>query len=194
MRFTTVAMADFTPVLVTRKIGKAVKDLLAVNLQASGEPEVLILDFREIQILDFSCADECIAKLLIEICGDFFGPKALLLSNLSEDQLENVAAALSQRNLVICYLSGGQLRILGELKEPLAATLDVLNQNKTVTAREIADLMQIAINTASNRLSELSKRGLSLRRNDMPAAGGKQYLYCSILPDQAELRTENQKE
>ncbi len=194
MRFTKVAMADFTPVLVTRKTGKAVKEQLAAILQASSEPEVLILNFKAVQILDFSCADECIAKLLIEICGDFFGPKAFLLSNLSEDQLENVAAALSQRNLVTCYLNGGQLRILGELKEPLLATLDVLNQNKTVTAREIADFMQIAINTASNRLSELAKRGLTLRRNDMPAAGGKQYIYCSILPDQAELGTQNQKE
>ena len=189
MKFTKVAMVGFTPVLVTRKTGKSVKDSLAAILQETKESEVLILDFKDIQILDFSCADECIAKLLVEICGDFFGSKAFLLSNLSEDQIENVSAALSQRNLVTCYLSENRVRILGDLKEPLLSTLDVLNKKKTITAREIADSMTIAINTAGNRLSELAKRRLTLRINDMPAAGGKQYIYCSIIPDRPE--TEN---
>jgi predicted transcriptional regulator len=59
--------------------------------------------------------------------------------------------------------------------------LTLLNQKEKVTARDIADYFQLAINTASNRLSELYKRHLALRHEEIMPNGGKQFMYHSLL-------------
>ncbi len=49
--------------LVTRPTGRAVRLAIESQLLEAGDPSVSVIDFREVTILDYSCADEVVARL-----------------------------------------------------------------------------------------------------------------------------------
>jgi hypothetical protein len=174
-------MGSFHSLLVTRSRGKQVKELISIQLQNEKDWQVLLLDFTEVQVLDYSWADECIAKLAAEVNADLYGSRGIIVTSCTDDQAENISAALLQRNLTLLRLQETESTLLGELKEPFLSTLSFVNQQKKVTARDVADYFQLAINTASNRLSEIYKRHLALRQEEVLTSGGKQFIYSSLL-------------
>jgi len=176
-----VAMGSFHSLLVTRSRGKQVKELISLQLQNDKDWQVLLLDFTEVQVLDYSWADECIAKLAAEVNADLYGSRGIIVTSCTDDQAENISAALLQRNLTLLRLHETEWTLLGELKEPFLSTLSFVNQQRKVTARDVADYFQLAINTASNRLSEIYKRHLALRQEEVLTSGGKQFIYSSLL-------------
>jgi hypothetical protein len=50
--------------LVTRPTGRAVRLAIESQLAEAGDPTISLIDLSEVTILDFSCADEVVAKLL----------------------------------------------------------------------------------------------------------------------------------
>ena len=50
--------------LVTRPTGRAVRLAIESQLLEAGDPSVSVIDFSEVTILDYSCADEVVARLL----------------------------------------------------------------------------------------------------------------------------------
>ena len=50
--------------LVTRPTGRAVRLAIETQLQGAGDRSLSLIDLSEVVIIDFSCADEVIAKLL----------------------------------------------------------------------------------------------------------------------------------
>ena len=50
--------------LVTRPTGRAVRMAIETRLGSAGPRSLSLIDFSEVTILDFSCADEVVAKLL----------------------------------------------------------------------------------------------------------------------------------
>lgn len=50
--------------LVTRPTGRAVRMAIETRLQDAGERSLSLIDLSEVVILDFSCADEVVARLL----------------------------------------------------------------------------------------------------------------------------------
>ncbi len=179
MKKRIIRMSTFHTLLITRQLGKQIKERIIQSLEHE-EMDVVILDFTGVQVLDFSWADECVAKLLAELNADLYHYKGILVENCTDDQAENIAAALLQRNLYLIRLESLRWQILGDLREPLFSTLNYLHQSKSVTARDVADYFQIAINTASNRLSELAKKHIVLRYEETLPNGGKQYVYQSL--------------
>jgi predicted transcriptional regulator len=65
-----------------------------------------------------------------------------------------------------------RIQVLGPLSAPLKDTLEMVVQEKRVTAREVADHFRVAINTASNRLSSLAEMGLIRRAGKRTVVGG----------------------
>ena len=60
------AVAQARPDLVTRPTGRAVRAAIEVRIAGiARSPSVSLLDFTHVRILDFSCADEVVAKLLV---------------------------------------------------------------------------------------------------------------------------------
>ncbi|MFB6240235.1 MAG: hypothetical protein ABEJ46_01485, partial [Gemmatimonadota bacterium] len=50
--------------LVTRHTGRAVRMSIEEQIAGSPGPLVAVLDFRNVAVIDFSCADEVVAKLV----------------------------------------------------------------------------------------------------------------------------------
>ena len=59
--------------LVTRPTGRAIRTGVESQIaEMEGAPQVTlsILDFGQVRVLDYSCADEIVAKLLLRYLGD----------------------------------------------------------------------------------------------------------------------------
>ena len=99
--------------LVTRPTGAAVRDRIE-RAMADSPCITAILDFSEVDLLDLSCADEIVAKLLL-LCV----PRAeryVVLGGLSEDQVEAIDHVLTHQRLAVAAMSAGApgLDVLGE--------------------------------------------------------------------------------
>jgi hypothetical protein len=96
--------------LVTRPTGAAVRTRIEETL-ARSRCLTALLDFSEIELVDLSCADEVVAKLLLsgkDVC--FF-----VLQGLREDQHEAIDHVLTHHRLAVAAVppDKGEPRLLG---------------------------------------------------------------------------------
>lgn len=96
--------------LVTRPTGAAVRTRIEETL-AGSTCLTAMLDFSEIELVDLSCADEVVAKLLLA------GPNAyfFVLQGLREDQHEAIDHVLTHHRLAVAAVppGNGGPRLLG---------------------------------------------------------------------------------
>jgi len=90
--------------LITRPTGAAVRDRIEAAL-AESDCATALLDFSDIELLDFSCADEVVAKLLLT--GPDGGGRMVVLKGLSEDQYEAIEQVLNHHGLAVVAVSTG---------------------------------------------------------------------------------------
>jgi hypothetical protein len=82
--------------LVTRPTGAAVRTRIEETLADSGCLTAL-LDFSEIELVDLSCADEVVAKLLLTVRTAYF----VVLQGLREDHHEAIDHVLTHHHLAV---------------------------------------------------------------------------------------------
>ncbi|HEX5387818.1 MAG TPA: hypothetical protein VFW66_14035 [Gemmatimonadales bacterium] len=88
--------------LVTRPTGAAVRSRIEAAIANSG-CETAVLDFSGVDLLDFSCADEIVAKLLLAAAlpvGELAGP-VLVLGGVREEQREALDHVLRHHRLAV---------------------------------------------------------------------------------------------
>jgi len=169
-----------TNVLTFRPLGKEVRDELLNKIRLLPPGCVVDLDFTGVEICDVSFVDEIVLEVQSYLIGKI-PDKVIMISNVSEATLENLKAALAWRDqrgtrLQILQSKDGVLTYIGKLERNLDETLKVLFARKKITAREIAELNGIAINSASNRLKKLYDHRLVLREEIIDNSG-KQHFY-----------------
>jgi hypothetical protein len=96
--------------LVTRPTGAAVRTRIEETLADSGCLTAL-LDFSEIELVDLSCADEVVAKLLLTVRTAYF----VVLQGLREDHHEAIDHVLTHHRLAVTAVPPGSRapRLLG---------------------------------------------------------------------------------
>jgi hypothetical protein len=164
---------------LTRERGEQAFRLLADRLQEIPEGHPLVLVFPPDQLVDSSFADESIIRLGEQIIKGEFGGRCLLLEGLTEDSITNIAAAISLRRLKLAFLAvepTGKWKCIGQLEPSLAETLDLVARRAHLTAPELAELKELAINSASNRLKRLYNQRLVWREHEI-SEKGLQYIY-----------------
>lgn len=178
--FLTEELGNGSSDLVTRPSGQAVRQRIEKRLLKEESGKVVALDFSQIGIIDYSCADEIVAKLVSRLLGNEYGDKYLLLTGLNENQLENIEVALERKCLaVIVEDREGKKLLLGKLNNYLRETLSLIVKKGRITARELADTVRIESNTSGTRLLNLHKKRLVLRRDEMKD-GARVWVYESL--------------
>jgi hypothetical protein len=168
--------------LVTRETGRRMREALEERLQTEPEAEVVILDFKGVGILDYSCADEIVAKLISRLNAGEYGSRYFLLRGLNATQTENIEVALERKHLAAFFLNEDKRwQVLGVLNNYLKETLDEVMSKGRITARDLADAQDLEINTSSTRLANLYKLQLVQRREELLSEGGRQFVYESLL-------------
>jgi DNA-binding transcriptional ArsR family regulator len=164
---------------LTRENGFRAYPLLKEQLTQISQGEALVLNFPLNQLIDSSFADETIIRLGEEILSGQIKDRALLLQSLTEDSITNIESIISLRNMKLAFLAveqNGQWRCIGHLDRSLNEVLEILGKSDSLTATQLANSHNLAINTASNRLKRLYDRGL-IRREYEVSEKGLQYIY-----------------
>ena len=166
--------------LVTRPSGQVIRERIEKSIQKEEEGSVVVLDFSNIGIIDYSCADEIVAKLISRLLSNEYGDKYILLRGLNENQQENIEVALERKELaVIAENREGNKFLLGSLNNYLRETLSLIVKNGRTTARELADILKIEANTSGTRLLNLYKKKLVLRKDEQ-RDGARVWIYEKI--------------
>jgi predicted alpha/beta-fold hydrolase len=82
--------------LVTRPTGAAVRNRIEAALSRS-DCLTALLDFSDIELLDFSCAEEIVAKLLLAQAAQ--RPRFVVLRGLRDDQHDAIEQVLTHHRL-----------------------------------------------------------------------------------------------
>jgi len=163
--------------LVTRQSGQVIRDRIEKDFEKEKNGEVIALDFSKIGIIDYSCADEIVAKLISRLLSGEYGDKYIILTGLNENQKENIEVALERKDLaVIVQMRDGKRILLGSLNNYLNETLNLILKKGKITAKELSAAMNLEANTSGTRLLNLHKKRL-VRRIDEIKNGGRVWIY-----------------
>src|SRR5687767_9234975 len=88
--------------LVTRPTGAAVRGEIELQLTEIRNRTLTVIDFTNVGLLDFSCADEVVAKLLLRYgADDAPGEAYFLFRGLSESHLDAIESVLERHGLAL---------------------------------------------------------------------------------------------
>jgi hypothetical protein len=169
-----------------RSRGARLRETIEKIFQESQEP-CLIIDFSGMGSIDFSWADEVVAKMVSRLWSDEYGEKYLVLKGLTPSQEENIGVALERKKLAVLTTGPGGWRIIGSLNNYLAQTLNQVMLTRRLTLKELSEKEKIGMNTSGTRLLNLYKKRLVLRMEGSvdlsrgAAHRGRQYVYQSLL-------------
>lgn len=169
--------------LVTRHTGRAVRMSIREQIVASDGPLVAVLDFRNVAVIDFSCADEVVAKLVDEIRSrDELEETWFFFRGLEEHHLDPVESALVRRTLAVAGESaGGDPMLVGAVEGEDRAAWRTVQRLGRAGASDVASEMERAVEEVRSLLDRLTRRRLvmadrrqyvSLRRTLSDASGG----------------------
>ena len=163
--------------LVTRTSGQAIRERIERDIKKESDGAVIGLDFSKIGVIDYSCADEIVAKLVSRLLSGEYGDKYLLLTGLNENQKENIEVALERKDLaIVSEMRDGDRALIGNLNNYLKETLDFIRKKKKVSAKDLSAGLKLEANTSGTRLLNLHKKRL-VRRTETIGAEGKVWLY-----------------
>jgi len=98
-------VTSFYSNLITRPTGRAVRmgvESQIAEVDAEQHVCLSILDFSQVRVLDFSCADEIVAKLLLRYAADDRPAEAYFLARgLQEHHHEAIEAVLERHDLLL---------------------------------------------------------------------------------------------
>ena len=165
-------------ILTSRPQGKLAREELLLQCEKLMSGDYLDLDFNSIHLCDVSFIDEIIVKVQIILKGR---ECALFITNVAPGIKENLEAILALREIKgernqILEFKDNRFAYVGTLEPNLNQAFNLLSQKVHLTARELAELLDIQINNASNRLKKLSDSGLVLRKEYIDSVG-KQHFY-----------------
>ena len=146
----------------------------------------VVLDFSGIGSIDFSWADEVVAKMISRLWSGEYGEKFLVLKNLNPSQAENIGVALERKKLAVLTTGPEGWRIIGSLNNYLIHTLNRVMKRRQMTLRELSEEEGIEMNTSGTRLLNLYKKRLVVRSEGAMTGKedthrGRQYIYQSLL-------------
>jgi hypothetical protein len=166
--------------LVTRQSGQTIRSRIERDIENEKDGEVIAIDFSKIGVIDYSCADEIVAKLISRLLSGEYGDKYIVLTGLNENQRENIEVALERKELaVMAGMRNGSRILLGNLNNYLKQTLNLILKKGKITAKDLSDVMKLEANTSGMRLLNLHKKRI-VRRIEEIRDGGRVWVYERI--------------
>jgi hypothetical protein len=152
--------------LVTRPTGAAIRNRIQETM--AGSDCLTLLDFSGIELLDFSCADEVVAKLLL--AGGEQGGRYVVLRGLREDQHEAIEHVLTHHRLAVAAVPQGEdcaePRLLGWVTPDARAAFACVCARGALTACELAAVLDWLVARAEAALAALAGHRLLRAKDD----------------------------
>ncbi|MFP4624841.1 MAG: hypothetical protein ACLFRX_11725 [Gemmatimonadota bacterium] len=155
--------------LVTRPTGQALRLGIEAQIGDLGALCLTVLDFSEVVVLDYSCADETVAKLIKRFQRSDRPAEAYFLARGIDDRhRETIDAVLQRQDLTIAAeLGEGERVLLGGGSEAEHAAWSALERLERGTAEDVAGIAGADVDTVRRALESLARRRV-IARMDIP--------------------------
>lgn len=154
--------------LVTRPTGAAVRTQIERQLEMTPGNALVTIDFSHVGLLDFSCADEVVAKLLLRYVGDPPpGDVYFVFRGLSESHRDAVETVLERRSLaLVVQLDDGAVAVLGPMTEEERRVWESVFRLGRAAEAQVAAAAAIEDEVVTRTLDRLCRRRLLMRLDD----------------------------
>jgi hypothetical protein len=179
-------VCDLYSNLVTRPTGAAVRSAIERQVEEVGEPVVTTIDFSQVSLLDFSCADEIVAKLLLQYVS-VDAPRRevyFVFRGISESHMDAIEAVLERHKLaLVTQRADGESRLVGIVDFDERRAWEIISQLGAGVGADVADATGLSCEAADRTLDTLWRRRLVIRHDSGYVAVG-----CATTPaDSARL-------
>lgn len=161
--------------LVTRPTGAAVRTQIEALLADSRERSLTVIDFSHVGMIDFSCADEVVAKLLLRYAAvERDDSEAyFLFRGVTEDHWDAIETVLERHGLALVLEGdGGSARIVGMVDEGERLAWQTVYALGRTSAVELASALDMTREECERLLDALHRRRLLMRLVDGYVAVG----------------------
>lgn len=166
----SVAVASlYQTYLVTRHTGRAVRLTIERMVEERPGPSLTVLDFTDVAVIDFSCADEIVARLLHDTLSRPGAPARhyFLLDGIEEEHMDPVGSALDRRGLAMAARTAARRPVLLGRAEPEARRVwDELASRGRAGATELAACLGGDVESCGRWLARLEARRLVCEADD----------------------------
>ncbi len=162
--------------LVTRPTGRAVRLAIEEQVAASSRTALSLIDLSAVTVMDFSCADEIVAKLLMRFLEEDRPTDALFVfSGVRMSLHEPIQTVLERQELLaVAQGSDGCCKLMGTRTEEEEYVWTVLEEHGRIFAAEVHEVFP-----GSHHRGILD--GLVLRRVAFTPRGDRNYHALSTL-------------
>lgn len=191
------SLGEYGKMLAMRPQGRSVQESLEAQLRGLPPGGVLVLDFDNVEMMDYSFADEALGTLFSRLAAKEYPDRYLVLvtdeNEITQALLENVEAALNRREVAALvvprevFLKSGvtanrNWHVIGSLPEHLVETLSAVIEREEVTVRDLVEALGLdSVTACNNRVARLHQLRLVRRKASIVPEGGRQYYYSSVL-------------
>lgn len=147
--------------LVTRSTGAAVRGQIEQLLSETGERALTVIDFSQVSMIDFSCADEVVAKLLMRYTDDARPQDAyFLFRGVSEHHWDAIEAVLERHGLALAMEQDNGVQLMGVLADVERRAWEATYRLVKVDATDLATEIGTTVAEAQDALDSLAQRRL----------------------------------
>ena len=174
-------VCDLYSDLVTRPTGAAVRDGIERQLAELGDRTLTVIDFSHVGLLDYSCADEIVAKLLMRYtradAGDATAQPPrdayFLFRGVSESHLDAIETVLDRQALaIVAQATNGTVMLVGRVGDSERRAWEVMFRLGRAVPAELAREAGVDVPQATELLNELCRRRLAMRFEESYVAVG----------------------
>jgi len=152
--------------LVTRYTGRAVRLGIERMMADAAGSRLTVLDFRDVEVIDFSCADEVVAKLVLDARSSPDGARFFLFRGMTPDHFDPIESVLRRRALAVAAERiGGEPLLLGSIDGADREAWETVSRCGRLPAAAVADRLGTTEDRARGVLDDLYGRRLLLRRD-----------------------------
>ena len=172
------SVCDLYSNLVTRPTGAAVRIGIEHHLDEIGDKALAILDFSHVGLLDFSCADEIVAKLLMQYVSVDIPRREVyfVFYGMSESHMEAIEAVLERHDLaLVTQLGDEEAQLVGNVDGEQRNAWEKIRDMGSARAADLADATGMPAERAARTLETLWQRRLVIRQESgyFPLRGHK---------------------
>ena len=160
--------------LVTRPTGQALRLGIESQIRELGTFCVSVLDFSQVVVLDYSCADEVIAKLIMNFQrAERPNDAYFIVRGLAEEHTDPIEEVLVRHQLALVAEINGGVELLGhvsELERTAWSELEKVGDADAAELSRFAGSPEPQIKSALERLHQLRtilRRGNSSRYSSL---------------------------
>lgn len=164
--------------LVTRPTGQALRLGIESQIGELGSFCVSILDFTQVEVLDYSCADEVVAKLIQRYQRDDRPTDAYFIARgLAEEHRDPIEEVLARHQLALVAEIDGAYRLLGRATAFEQSVWITLQKMSSAESAEVAAHNAAAEDQVTAALNSLVERRTLLR----PSMSRRYYSLTALL-------------